>query len=429
MWFFYIPPRTSKDLLRRREIIQAITRACFGLSLPQLGGTDGLNALAVVCRRMDNKLKTNYAERVEAYRKYLQKNHSVTALGMTDVKGDRSLRPSRQETHKDYYVRIVEERKDGIIVRGAKTHISASPCADEIIILPCRNMRQDDKEYAVSFSVPVNAKGIKYISCVRDPIEEGNYFDNPLIASGFLDDALVVFEDVFVPQERVFMKGEWQFSGDLAYMFANFHRVSGDAYKYAELEVLVGAAALMADYNGIDKAPHVQDKLSWLAMYAEGTEALGKMACQECVTESDSTLVYPNPMYSNIAKFFFADQYHQALKYLQDITGGIVATIPSSKDFFNPETRPLVEKYLGGKAGVPTEHRLKAINLIRDLSSVYFAGLTLHAEGSLAAQRLAINSLADFDKYKAAAKRAARIKDGKEHRVFSQLPKFPISNK
>lgn len=426
--FFYFPPKSAKDLLRRRQVIQVLTRACFGLSLPQLAGSDGLNALAVVCGRMDGKLKTNYSHRVEAYRKYLQKKHPVTALGMTDVKGDRSLRPSKQEPHKDYYVRIVEERSDGIIVRGAKTHISASPCADELIVLPCRNMREDDKDYAVAFAIPVNTRGVKYISSSREPIEEGNYFDYPLIASGYLNDALVVFEDVFVPLERVFLKGEWQFSGDMAYMFANFHRISGDSYKYAELEVLVGAAALIAEYNGIDKVSHVQDKLSWLAMYAEGTEALGKMACQECVSEGDSHLVYPNPMYSNIAKLFFADNYHQAMKYLQDMTGGIVATIPSSKEFFNPETRPLVEKYLGGKAGIPTEYRLKTINLIRDLSAVYFGGLTLHAEGSLAAQRLAIHALADFGKYKAAAKRAARIKDGTEHPIFAQLPLFPPSS-
>jgi 4-hydroxybutyryl-CoA dehydratase/vinylacetyl-CoA-Delta-isomerase len=426
--FFYIPPRSQKDLLRRREIIQVLTRACLGLSLPQLAGSDGLNALAVVCGRMDNKLGTNYSERVEAYRKHLQKNHSATALAMTDVKGDRALRPSRQEPHKDYFVRIVEERSDGIVVKGAKTHISASPCANEMIVLPCRNMLEDDKNYAVAFAIPIDTKGVTYISSAREAIEEGNFFDYPLTASGYLNDALVVFEDVFVPMERVFMKGEWQFSGDMTYMFANFHRISGDSYKYAELEVLVGAAALMAEYNGLEKAPHVQDKLSWLVMYAEGTEAFGKIACQECITDPDSHLVYPNPMYSNITKLFFADNFHQAIKNLQDITGGIVATIPSSKDFFNPETHPLIEKYLGGKAGIPTEDRLRAINLVKDLSSVYLAGLTLHAEGSLAAQRLSIYTIGDFEKYKAAAKRAARIKDGKEHPIFAQLPSFPLSS-
>ena len=136
-------------------------------------------------------------------------------------------------------------------------------------------------------------------------------------------------------------------------------------------------------------------------------------------------MVYPNPMIANIAKFFFADNWHQATKYIQDIAGGIVATIPSAKDFMNPETHDIIEKYLGGKAGIPTEHRIQLIKLIRDLTSTYEDVLTIHAEGSLAAQRLSIYTLADFERYKAAAKRAARIKDGTEHPIFSQLPEFP----
>jgi 4-hydroxybutyryl-CoA dehydratase/vinylacetyl-CoA-Delta-isomerase len=344
---------------------------------------------------------------------------------MTDVKGDRSLRPSKQQPHQDYYVRIVEERKDGIVVRGAKAHISEAPLSNEIIVLPCRAMREDDKDYAVSFAVPANAKGLTLISAEPEIKEPGNFFDNPISASIYLNDAMVIFDDVFIPNERVFMKGEWRFAGDIAYMFGNFHRLSAETYKAAELELVVGAAALMAEYNGVEKAPHIQDKLAWLVLYAEATEVMGRSACEHCVSESDSNLVYPNPMYANITKLFFADNWHQATKYLQDIAGGIVATAPSSKDYFNPEIHDMIDKYLGGKAGIPTEHRLRLIKLIRDLTSSYEDVLTLHAEGSLAAQRLSIYALGDFGKYKAAAKRAARIKDGTDHPVYSQLPEFP----
>jgi 4-hydroxybutyryl-CoA dehydratase/vinylacetyl-CoA-Delta-isomerase len=286
-------------------------------------------------------------------------------------------------------------------------------------------MREDDKDYAVSFAVPANAKGLTLISAEPEIKEPGNFFDNPISASIYLNDAMVIFDDVFIPNERVFMKGEWRFAGDIAYMFGNFHRLSAETYKAAELELVVGAAALMAEYNGVEKAPHIQDKLAWLVLYAEATEVMGRSACEHCVSESDSNLVYPNPMYANIAKLFFADNWHQATKYLQDIAGGIVATAPSSKDYFNPEIHDMIDKYLGGKAGIPTEHRLRLIKLIRDLTSSYEDVLTLHAEGSLAAQRLSIYALGDFGKYKAAAKRAARIKDGTEHPVYSQLPEFP----
>jgi 4-hydroxybutyryl-CoA dehydratase/vinylacetyl-CoA-Delta-isomerase len=424
--FVFMPQTSVKDLLRLREIVKLWARVCYGKPPgAKFVGKDGLNAVTVVAQRIDREHGTNYSERVEAYRKYLLKTDASIALGMTDVKGDRSLRPSKQQPHQDYYVRIVEERKDGIVVRGAKAHISEAPLANEIIILPCRAMREDDKAYAVSFAVQGNVKGLTLISAEPEIKEPGNFFDHPISASIYLNDAMVIFDDVFIPNERVFLKGEWRFAGDIAYMFGNFHRLSAETYKAAELELVAGAAALMAEYNGVEKAHHIQDKLAWLVLYAEATEIMGRSACEHCVSEPDSNLVYPNPMYANIAKLFFADNWHQATKYLQDIAGGIVATAPSSKDYYNPEIHDMIDKYLGAKAGIPTEHRLRLIKLIRDLTSSYEDVLTLHAEGSLAAQRLSIYALADFGNYKAAAKRAARINDGTEHPLYSQLPEFP----
>lgn len=424
--FVFMPERSTKDLLRRREIIQLGARVAHGKGTPaKFTGIDGLNTVTVVCKRMDKKLGTNYSEHVENFRRHLQKSDSSVALAMTDVKGDRSLRPSQQQPHKDYYLRIVDEGSDGIVVRGAKAHISLAAVVNEMIIVPTRAMREDDRDYAVAFVIPPNTKGITIICPEPEVKEVGDFFENPICASVYLNDCLVVFDDVFIPHERIFMKGEWQFSGDMAYTFGNFHRLSADAYKSIELEFLVGAAALMAEYNGLEKAPHIQDKLTWLAMYVEGTAVLGRSACEHCVKEPGTDLVYPDPIHSNISKFFFADNWHQATKYLQDIAGGIVATAPSAKDYLNPETHDMMEKYLGGKAGIPTEHRLRLIKLIRDLTSSYEDILTLHAEGSLAAQRLSIYALADFGRYKAAAKRAARIKDGAEHPLYSHLPDFP----
>lgn len=418
--------RSREGLLRLRDVVKLMARVCYGKpSGAKFVGKDGLNAVTVVAPRIDKKYGTNYAKNVEAYRRYLQKNDLSLALGMTDVKGDRSLRPSKQQPHQDYYVRIVEERSDGIVVRGAKMHISESPVSNEIIVLPCRAMREDDKDYAVSFGVPANAKGITFISPEAETKEPGNFFDYPISSSVYINDALIAFDDVFIPNERVFLKKEWEFAGDAAYMFGNFHRLSAETYKAAELEILTGTAVLMAEYNGIDRASHVQEKLTWLAQYTEAVEILGRAACEHCVSEPDSDLVYPNPMIANICKLYFADNWHQATKYVQDIAGGIVATVPSAKDYYNPETHDIMEKYFGGREGIPTEHRLKVIKLIKDSTSVYEDVLTIHAEGSLAAQKLSIYSLADFERYKAAAKRAARIKDGTEHPIFSQLPEFP----
>jgi 4-hydroxybutyryl-CoA dehydratase/vinylacetyl-CoA-Delta-isomerase len=330
--------------------------------------------------------------------------------------------------HQDYYVRVVDRTKDGIVVRGAKAHISLAPCANEMIVIPCRRHLEEDKDYAVVFAVPVNAKGITMITTDCETTDIENTFDHPYSSSIFFADAIVIFDDVFIPNESVFMDGEWKFSGHMAYAFANSHRLFADSYKYVELEILAGAAALIAEYNGLEKIPHIQDKLSWLTMYCEAEEALAEQACVKCVSDPGSDLVYPNPMYSNIAKYFFADNYHLAMKHVQDIAGGLVCTIPSSKDFFNPETRPLMEKYLGGKAGIPTEHRLRAFRLIKDLTSSWHSTLTIHGEGSLATQRMSILALADLERYKAAARRVARIKVENEHPLYRDLPEYPLKD-
>jgi len=168
---------------------------------------------------------------------------------------------------------------------------------------------------------------------------------------------MIVFDDVFVPWERVFLCGEWEFSRDVTYAFATFHRLFGVCRMTTELEMLAGVSALMAEYNGIERYPHIRDKLAWLAMYAGAVNIIGKSSCTYCEKVADSELVSPNMVYTNTAKYLFADNYHQATKTAHDICGGIADTIPSHRDWSNPETRPWIEKYLGGKPGGPANLR------------------------------------------------------------------------
>jgi 4-hydroxybutyryl-CoA dehydratase/vinylacetyl-CoA-Delta-isomerase len=225
--------------------------------------------------------------------------------------------------------------------------------------------------------------------------------------------------------ERVFLNREWPYAAQIARMFGNFHRLYADTYKYADLEIVTGVAALMAEYNGLEKVEHIRDELAWLVWYTETVGILGKAACDNCVVEPELGIAYPNALYSNSAKFLFANYYHEAIKYVQDITGGIVADLPSFKNFLSAETRPYMEKYFQGKAGIPTEHRLRATMLARDISSSWVQGTTIHAEGSLSAQKISLTAIADWEKYKAVARRAARISDGSEHPLTRDLPPFP----
>jgi 4-hydroxybutyryl-CoA dehydratase / vinylacetyl-CoA-Delta-isomerase len=416
-----------QDLLRRKEIVETMGRIGRGGALggTSTTGKDALNALTIVCNRMDRLTGSTYGERLELYRQHMQKNDPAVVGAITDVKGNRGLHPSKQIQHQDFYVRVVDRQKDGIIVRGAKGHITYAPSVNEMLILPSRRHREEDKDYALAFAIPVNAKGITMVSSDPENMETDNEFDFPYTGSYYSNDAWIFFDDVFVPYERVFMDGEWQFSGDMAYAFGNSHRLFADSYKCLHLEQVVGAAMSMAEYNGTERYSHIQDKLAWLTIYCETVKGLAELACLKAVQEPGSDLFFPNPMYSNACKFYFADNFHQAIKHVLDISGGIVATLPSSKDFFNPETRPLIEKYLAGKAGIPTEERMRAIRAIREIVNTFHQVVTIHGEGSLAAQRLSINALADSKKYKAAFRRLARITVEDEHPLFKDLPDYP----
>jgi aromatic ring hydroxylase len=223
-------------------------------------------------------------------------------------------------------------------------------------------------------------------------------------------ETLTVFDDVFVPEERVFMCGEWQFAGPLAKTFVEFHRFTAISYKLPLLDLLVGSAHLIAEQNGIERAGHVREKLTWLISYAQTVRMLTKMAALECTFRDG--IAIPNTEVVNIAKLHFASNYHQALMHVQDLTGGLLVTGPGEEDLDNPETRQDVQRYLGGRAGVSAEDRLRTINMISDLTSGDFGGyqsvLAIHAEGSIEAEKMTILREYDSERAKAYARWVAQ---------------------
>ena len=204
---------------------------------------------------------------------------------------------------------------------------------------------------------------------------------------------MTIFEDVFVPEERIFMDGEWEFSGALANCFATWHRFTGISYKYPFAEMIIGAAALVADYNGVPRASHIQDRITDLVVYAQSIKTFGQAAAMQCVM-TENGIAYPNPLLCNIGKYLFAANYHNSIKALQEVAGGLPATGPTEADCKNPETRELIERYLGGRKGADAISRLKVMKLIRDMGGTDGAGEwwvgTLHGEGSIQAQRMSI---------------------------------------
>ncbi len=420
--FLLTPPKDRDELLRRRECFLAGVRSGGGFLLHCMG-VDALAAITLAGNRMDRALGTKYAERVEAYRNYLQRNDIGLTGAVTDVKGDRSLHPSKQIQHRDFYVRVVDRLKGGIVVRGAKMHISATPCANEAIILPCRTHGEADKDYALSFAVPLGTKGIKLIATepVTRTYGEEATWDFPASSHVQPTECLIIFDDVFVPWERVFMCGEWQFSQDIAYGFASFHRLFGSCKMVGELERLTGVAKLVSEYNGLEKYSHIQNKLAWMAMITETVAALSKMACLESIKDPDAHMMVPNLMLTNSAKFTFADNWHEACKITQDICGGIATTVPTYRDWINPEIHDYIDKYLSAKAGIPTADRIKAARLVKDMTNNHRQVDYIHGEGSRAAQQKFLYFSADWDRYLSAAKKAAQIDGWQQNPTYSSL--------
>ena len=408
---YYKLPASTDDLLKRSQLIEAAT--ALGKTLVVLVkeiGTDALFALHRVSRQVDTKYETDYLGRVQAFYKHCRDNDLALSVAQTDVKGDRSAGPLNQPDP-DMYTRIVERRPDGIVVRGAKIHTSCTTNVNELIVLPTRAMAEADKDYAVSFAIPVNTPGLKLIASPYGGIPKAE-FDAPLSADRKMMETITIFDDVFVPWERVFMAGEHDFAGALALGFVEYHRFTAVSYKLPLVDALIGSALLMADLNGISKAAHVRDKLIWLISYAETLRALTEMAAIRGVGDVDGIFA-PDALTTNMAKYHFAHHYHEALQHVQDIAGGMLVTGPGVEDFASPETGDLLRKYLGGRAGVDGEVRTRAMNMVSDLTTGDFGGyhavLAIHAEGSLEAEKLMISRAYDGRRALEYAKKLAGI--------------------
>jgi 4-hydroxybutyryl-CoA dehydratase / vinylacetyl-CoA-Delta-isomerase len=390
--YFHVP-RTAEDLLLRSALIEAGTRA--GKTLPPLIkeiGTDAMLALLA----MRERLGEPYGERIAAFYEQAREDDLAVCVAQTDFKGDRSLGPS-QQPNPDAYLRIVEHRDDGIVVRGAKAHTSVSINSNEMVVVPTRAMGPDDADYAVSFAIPMDTPGLKLVASPymhpdgKDPVE------HPISAGRKMTETATLFEDVFVPAERVFLAGQAEHSGALARGFVEFHRFTAISYKLPLVDALVGSGLLAARVNGLERAGHVREKLSWLISYAETLRALTHQAANRCTVVNGVAI--PDPVLVNIAKLQFAQGVHTAMQHVQDISGALLVTYPSPEDMDHPDYGPALNRYLEAAAGVAGEERLRILRMISDLTTGEYGGyqavLAIHAEGSIEAEKLTI--LANYD--------------------------------
>jgi 4-hydroxybutyryl-CoA dehydratase/vinylacetyl-CoA-Delta-isomerase len=390
--------QNTDDLVKKTKmgrLLGAHTGCCFQRCV----GMDALNALSIVTYDMDAALGTGYYERFLSYLSYVQQ-HDLTCDGaMTDPKGDRS-RPPHAQADPDMFLHVISETADGIVVRGAKAHQTGAVNSHEIIVMPTMAMREADRDYAVSFALPSDAPGITYImgrqSCDTRKTE-GRPVDvgNPAFGG---HEALVIFDDVFVPKERVFMCGEYAFAGSLVEKFAAYHRQSY-ACKVGVGDVLIGAAQTIAEYNGVEKASHIKDKLIEMNHLNE-TLYCGSVACAAEGRAEASGTYSVNSLLANVSKQNVTRHPYEIARLAQDIAGGLMVTLPSEADLRSAETGKWIEKYLKGRDDVPFENRMRILRLIENLTlgaaAVGYLTESMHGAGSPQAQRIMIARQTDM---------------------------------
>lgn len=400
------------DLVKQNKMqrrLGQLTGTCFQRCV----GMDAFNALYSVTYEIDQAHGSEYHERLKRFLTRMHQGNLVVGGAMTDVKGDRSL-PPHQQQDPDLFVRVVRQDEKGVYISGAKAHQTGCLNSHYLVVMPTMRLGADDRDYAIAGAVPVEAPGITYIygrqSCDTRSMEgRGIDAGNARYAG---QEAMVIFDQVFIPHEWVFMQGETDFAAMLVERFTSYHRRSY-VCKSGVGDVLIGAAAQVADFNGVEKVSHIKDKLVEMTHLNETIYGTGiASSYQGKATKSGAYIC--DDMLANVCKHHVTRLPYEMGRLAQDLAGGLVATMPSEEDLDHAEIGGLLKKYLQGRAGVETEDRVRILRLIENMTlgrnAVGYLTESMHGAGSPQAQRIQIARSMQLE-YK---KRLARIIAGIE---------------
>jgi len=415
-------PQKPYDLLQKQKMIR-LTAQRAGGCIQRCMGYDALIALSIGTKEIDEKYGTKYHSRFLEYLQYYQERDLAGTCAQTDVKGDRLKRPHEQGDP-DSYLHIVGERDGGIIVRGAKHCITMAAYSDELIVIPTRALGEEDKDYAVAFAIPADHEGI---SLITRPVwlRQRKQSEAPFTDMG-VSDSMVVFDNVSIPQERVFMCREWEFGRRIALLFADSHRHSYSGCKPAISDILCGATALAAEANNIEKVQHVRQKMSEFVGSAELSYAAGIAAAIYGEKTSSGTF-FPNAIYANVGRRLTGEMIYHEYNILTEIAGGLMVTLPFEEDFFNEETRAYLEKYIVRNPQVPADvaHRIWRFieNVAASSMSNWYQIAGVHGGGSPIMETIALNAEYDYESRKKLARYLAGIdKELDQSKLLTQEP-------
>jgi 4-hydroxybutyryl-CoA dehydratase/vinylacetyl-CoA-Delta-isomerase len=353
---------------------------------------------------------TDYHKRLVNLLKEVQSKDLMISGAMTDVKGDRRLSPSRQKDP-DLYVHVVEKKKDGIVVSGAKAHITGAVNSHGHLVMPTAAMKAEDADYAVCFYVPVDAPGVIHIfgRQTNDARKCDCFLDQGNVDYGIVGgEALIIFDKVFVPWEHVFMCGEYEFAYELVERFATAHRQNYGGCKTGLADTLIGASYALAQAQGTDRASHIRDKLVEMVHLTETLYCCSiACSCQGYALPAGSYMA--DPLLANVTKLNVTRHVYEIARLAQDIAGGILATAPSEMDWKDPRVGKYVDKYMKGVADVPTETRMRLIRLLEATTCGTALVESMHGAGSPQAQRIMIERRANLEHKKRLAEKLAKI--------------------
>ena len=405
--------RSIRDLDMRQEMA-LLTSRTVGTCNYRCVGCDAINGLASTTWEMDLDLGTDYNARFNRWLTGIQNGDLAVSGAITDAKGDRKKRPSQQD-EPDVYVHVTEKLSDGIVVRGAKVSQSGAIGAHETLVLPGGGLREGEEDFALAFAVPNGSPGLTYIcqynaySAEREMAEDESELGNPLF--GQRETSTMVFDNVFIPWDRVFLCGETKYCGKLVTRFAKTHRMNcGGACKVGFADLIIGATLLAAEYNGVEKIPHIQDKLIEMVRLSETSHACAIAAAVKGREEPQGSGVFmPDDLFGNVAKLNIAHGFWEIMKLAGDIGGGLLVTMPRLKDLEDPEVGPLLRKYL--QSAAPAADRLKAAKFLQHWTAGLHGPGTWHGAGAPQGQRVMIYHLTDFEAKKKLAKKLMSLRN------------------
>ncbi len=407
------PMQTADDCAQRVKQTRTFAQRTIGCSVRCMG-LDMVHSLWHFTWEIDRKRGTHYHDRFKEYVKWIQQEDLAVSGAIMDPKGDRMQPFPSQQKNPDAFLRVVEERKDGIVVRGAKQHQSGAIYVDEHLVMPCTATKEGDEAYAISFAVPRGAKGMKYVlaSTVGEARrlfdrERGITWDH---IGPYHAVATMIFDDVFVPWDRVFQYREVEYSAPIVNLMVDYHRMVSACCKSGNFDVCAGVAASLADAIGVARAPHVRAKILDIIRMAESSYAgiLGAIYQGE---KKPSGIWAPNTLLIAATWYNIKMYVSQVLAHVADIAGGLIVTQPSELDYKHPDLHEQLKSYLQGHPDVPTENRLRLLRLAENLISGPFQALVIHAAGTPEVNLGAIKRDSDVNKLKGFAKALAGIKD------------------